>query len=54
MAPNRNIAPGRIFKVAIYTLEYSGPYTRGIVASASPKREFTFPENYIQQHRSTR
>lgn len=46
-APSRNTAPGSTFSVAIYTLEYRGPYTKGIIASANPKSEFTLPEKEI-------
>lgn len=42
-APSRNTAPGSTVSVAIYTREYSGPYTSGIMASARPNKEFTLP-----------
>lgn len=42
-APKMNTAPGKIFRVASYTLEYKGPYNSGVMASASPNSEFTFP-----------
>lgn len=42
----RNTAPGRIFKVAMYTLEYSGAKIIGIIVSATPNSEYTLPVIY--------
>lgn len=41
--PIKNTAPGRTSIVAIYTLVYRGPYTRGNVASVRPRRELILP-----------
>lgn len=50
--PSRKKAPGNVFMVAEYSVVYIGAYTRGIIASATPKNEFTFPVNY--KHLSSR
>lgn len=42
--PRRKKAPGNVLMVAVYTEVYIGAYTKGIIASATPKNELTFPE----------
>lgn len=41
--PNKKKAPGKVFIVAVYTVVYIGAYTKGIIASATPKNEFVLP-----------
>lgn len=48
--PSRKKAPGKLLSVAPYTVVYMGAYTKGIMASATPNKEFTLPEMNINNH----
>jgi hypothetical protein len=51
--PSKKNAPGNDLRVAVYTEVYIGAYTSGIMASATPKKEFTLPGiTYIYTYHS--